>query len=193
MLSREPDAPLHRTQARESNLQAFRERIRERLRAPRPARACTSGLRRSCVCLLKCVRRLGDLHKRRRRTGIPLVELLERMRALVTGEVSLDHPPETFERQESVDDRRGLITAAHHAVGAFWIAAARTILFPLGGLHELFEGLSVTILQKVAGLLPAEDVVCGRAPRRAVVVAIAHEKLEKQGRHIELPTLFPVR
>src|ERR1700722_17599486 len=78
-----------------------------------------------------------------------------------------------------VVDRRRLITAADHAVSAFWIAGSGTVVFPLRLRDQLLEGRSVAILQQVAGFLPAEDVVSRIAPWRAFVVPLAHQELEE--------------
>src|SRR5271167_619422 len=86
---------------------------------------------------------------------------------------------EPSERTKHIVDRRKFITAADHAVSAFWIAGSGAVVFPLRLLDQLLERGSVAILQQVAGLLPAEDVVSRIAPWRAFVVPLAHQKLEE--------------
>ncbi len=121
-----------------------------------------------------------------------LVEQVERMLIAIAREGSADHGEEAFERAESVDDGWGLVAATHHAVGALGIARGHTVVFPLGFFEELFVCVGVALLQQVARALPTEDVVGGHAPGNAIVVAIAHEELEEQGRHIELPGFLAV-
>src|ERR1700739_1504454 len=118
---------------------------------------------------------------------IPLIELLERVLALIAAECSLHHAPESAERQEASKHRGGLVAAAHHTIRAFGIAAADAVLFPFRRLHQLLEAVGVAILQQVARLLPSENVVSRRAPWCAIVVAIAHQEFKKQRRHVELP------
>src|ERR1700679_3619761 len=86
---------------------------------------------------------------------------------------------EPSERAKHLVHRGRLITAADHAVSAFWIAGSRAVVFPLRLLDQLLERGSVAILQQVAGLLPAEDVVSRIAPWRAFVVPLAHQELEE--------------
>src|SRR3984957_6740129 len=91
----------------------------------------------------------------------------------------------TNRREESapgakhIVDRGRLITAADHAVSAFWIAGSCAVIFPLRLRDQLLEGGSVAILQQVTGLLPAEDVVSGIAPGCAFVVPLAHQEREE--------------
>src|SRR6185437_4026543 len=107
-------------------------------------------------------------------------------------EGAADHAPEAADRSEAVHHRGGLVAAADHAIGALGIAAGRPVLLPPGGLEQLLEGLGVAVLQQVAGTLPAEDVVGGGAPGRALVMALAHQELEEERRHVELPAPFAV-
>src|SRR5271166_2386830 len=61
---------------------------------------------------------------------------------------------------ERVVGRRRLVAAMGHAIGALLVSAC-AVAIPVRGLHELLEGAGVPLSEKVAGLLPAEDV-----PRR---------------------------
>src|SRR3984957_10412643 len=88
--------------------------------------------------------------------------------------------------------RRRLISATDHTVGTFWIARLGAVILPLRLFNQLLEGGSVAILQQIAGLLPAKDVISRVAPGRALVVPLAHQELEKQWRHVELPVLLPI-
>ena len=81
----------------------------------------------------------------------------------------------------------------HHAVSAFGIAGLGTVVGPLGGVKEFLEGVGVAVLQEITGLLPAEDVVGGHAPRSASEVALAHEEFVVQRRIVEAPRGFAVR
>ena len=77
---------------------------------------------------------------------------------------------ETTQREEAVHHCRRLVAAAHHAVGALRIAAGGAVAFPVCRLHQLLEGLRIAILQQVARLLPAEDVIRRRTPGRALIL-----------------------
>ena len=87
---------------------------------------------------------------------------------------------------ERIHCRRRLIAAMGHAVGAFLIAAG-AVAVPVGALHELLEGLGVAFAEQVARPLPAEHVAGRIAPRRALILLIAGEEIEEQGRLVELP------
>ena len=85
--------------------------------------------------------------------------------------------------------RRGrLIAAMGHAVGAFFVASG-PIGIPVGGLHQLLEGLGVAFAEQIAGLLPAKQIARRHAPRRAVVFAVAGEEIEEQARMHQVPLL----
>ena len=86
---------------------------------------------------------------------------------------------ESAERAEHIVDRGRLVPATDHAIGAFWIARLGAVLFPHRGLHQLGEGGGVAVLQQITGLLPAKDVISRVAPGRALVVALAHQELQK--------------
>src|SRR4051812_37318509 len=141
-----------------SNLRDFRALHREQLPALRFLPAYISVLRRSCVCLLECRSALFYLHQGSVCMRVPLVELLQRVLALIITECSLYHPPEAAQCQETVEYGRRLITTAHHAVRTFGIAAPYSVFFPFCRFHQFLEALGISILQQVARLLPAEDV-----------------------------------
>src|SRR5258708_1868824 len=75
-----------------------------------------------------------------------------------------------------------------HAVGAFFVFAG-AVSVPVGGLHQLFEGLGIAFAEQVAGLLPAENVAGRHAPRRAFVVLIAGQEIQEQAGMHEIPLL----
>src|SRR5581483_12101542 len=89
---------------------------------------------------------------------------------------------------ERLLDGRRLEPAVDHAVAALLVAAALAVPRPLGRLHEVLEGVRVPVLEEVAGPLPAEQVVRGIAPRRALVLPLAHEELQEQRRLVEPPS-----
>ena len=100
----------------------------------------------ACTCSTSAVMRWSprsvrcgvfDLHQRCRAVRRGLAEQLERVLVRVRAERAADHGPEALERSEAVDDRRRLVAAAHHAVGALGIAAGDAVLFPLGGLQQV--------------------------------------------------------
>src|SRR5215469_4455612 len=134
-----------------------------------------------------------DLHQRRVVLRRPVLEQLLRVRIAVLRERAAHHRPEAAQRPEAVHYCRRLIAAANHAVGALGIAAGHAVLFPLRRLEEFLECLRVAVLEQVARPLPAEDVVGRRAPRRALVLAVAHKELEEQRRHVEFPVGLAVR
>ena len=67
-----------------------------------------------------------------------------------------------------------------HALLAGGVAGGVAVVVPVGLVDELFEGVGVTVLEEVAGFLPAEDVVGGHAPGCAFVFTIAHEVFEEE-------------
>src|SRR5499427_2812401 len=75
----------------------------------------------------------------------------------------------------------------NHAIATARVAALVAVFFPLGGLDQLLERLRVAVVEKVAGLLPAEDVVIRVAPRRAFVIYLAHQEFQEEDRLVELP------
>ena len=98
----------------------------------------------------------------------------------------------TTERSERVIDSAGLVSAMHHTVRALGIAALCPVVLPSRFANQFLEAISVSVLQKITGFLPAKDVVGGHTPRRAMVFAPTHQKLEKQRAHIELPLLAAI-
>ena len=121
------------------------------------------------------------------------VQKLERVLIFIEAESTANHAPEAFQRTESFDDSGWFVAATDHAVGALGIAAGNAVFFPLGGLEQLLECVGIAVLEQVAGTLPAEDVVGGRTPGGAFILAVAHQEFEEQGRHIELPRLLAIR
>src|SRR5579883_952265 len=80
----------------------------------------------------------------------------------------------------------------HHAISAFFVIA-RPVTVPIRGFHQFLKGFGIAFAEQVARPLPAEDIACRVAPRRAVIGAIAGKEVEKQCRLIECPTpLAPV-
>src|ERR1035437_4229187 len=75
-----------------------------------------------------------------------------------------------------------------HAIGALFILAG-SVTVPVRRLHQLLERTDVSLAQEIAGLLPAEDVARGHAPRRAVELAIASEKVQEDAGMHQLPLL----
>src|SRR5436190_15875000 len=80
------------------------------------------------------------------------------------------------EGAEGVMDGRGFVPAMHHAVAALLVTALPTVLFPGRRLHQFLEARHVAFLEQVARALPAEDVERRVAPRRALVVVLAHQE-----------------
>src|SRR5215469_17559949 len=67
-----------------------------------------------------------------------------------------------------IDDGARLVTAMHHAVGAF-LVIARAVGIPIRLFHQLLEAVGVPLAEQVARPLPAEIVAARVAPRRAVI------------------------
>src|SRR6266581_7422814 len=109
------------------------------------------------------------------------------------GDGSLHSVAEAAPRGERVVHGRGLVPTVHHAVAALLVAAAPAVVLPARGLQQLLEARGIAFLHQVAGALPAEDVVGGVAPRRALEVPLAHQKLQEQRRLVELPPALRVR
>src|SRR4051812_32219781 len=104
----------------------------------------------------------------------------------------LDRIHKATQRAECIIDRGRLVSAMHHAVRASRIARLRSVVLPLGGFKQLLESVRVAVLQKIARLLPAENIVRGHAPGRARVMALAHEEFKEEHRLIETPRLLSV-
>ena len=86
---------------------------------------------------------------------------------------------------EGIVDGRALETAMRHAVVATGVLAD-AVAFPLGVLDERLIARRIALVgQQIAGPLPAEHVVRGIAPRRALIGLIAREEIEEQARMIE--------
>src|SRR5262249_10621222 len=96
------------------------------------------------------------------------------------------------ERAERVVDRRRLVAAVDHAIATLLVTALLTVALPGRRLHQLTEARRVAFLQKVAGPLPAEEVERRVPPRRAVVLLLAHQEAQKEGRLVEPPPLLRV-
>src|SRR5260370_19892408 len=172
MPSPEPGATLLRQPARESSLPASREQSREPLQAdqdPCQAVRCrlapvVRSLSCSCSGLLQLASVLFDLHQRVVAVNGTrwLVEHTQSVFILVKGAGNKNSRQcqEAAERAKAMIDRRGLVTAVHHAVGAFRIARFGAVVLPLGGLHQLGKSIAVAALEQAKGLLPAKDVRC---------------------------------
>ena len=76
-----------------------------------------------------------------------------------------------------------------HAVGALLVPAGPVVV-PVRVLDELPEGRGVAVLEQITRLLPAENVVRGIAPWRALVVHLAHEEVQKERRLVEPPVFL---
>src|ERR1700719_2838561 len=100
--------------------------------------------------------------------------------AIASGKGCLHRSQESAQRAERGMYRRSFVAAVHHAVGASWIAGLGPVVLPFGGRKQLAKALRIAILQQVAGLLPAENVVSRHAPGRAWIRPLAHQELEKQ-------------
>ena len=99
---------------------------------------------------------------------------------------------EALEGTEGLVDGTGFVAGVDHAVGAAGVAGFGAVLVPLGFVQQLLERVGVAVGEKVAGFLPAEDVVRGHAPGRAGVVALAHQILEEKRRLVEDPALAAI-
>src|ERR1043166_1922329 len=89
-------------------------------------------------------------------------------------EFALHCLPETAQTAKTVIDGARFIAAVHHAVRTLRIARFGAVVLPPGGIHKFLKGVRVTVLQQVARLLPAENVVGGHAPWRAGIIALSH-------------------
>src|SRR6202140_6022403 len=88
---------------------------------------------------------------------------------------------------EPVVDRRSLESAMRHAVVAARIFAY-AVFFPLSVLDQRPVARRVPLIgEQVARPLPAEYVVGGIAPRRALIGLVAGEKIQEQRGMIERP------
>src|SRR5271156_3218838 len=90
---------------------------------------------------------------------------------------------------EGIVHGRTLEPAMRHAVVATGILAD-TVPLPLRILDERLVSRGIALVgEQVAGPLPAEQVVCGIAPRRALIGLIAGEEIQEQAGMIEGPGL----
>src|SRR4029434_10441125 len=80
----------------------------------------------------------------------------------------------------------GFVAAVHHAVGTL-LVIARTVGVPIGLFHQLAQAVGIQCAKQIAGTLPAKNVAGGIAPRRATVLPVASEEVEKQARLAEDP------
>ena len=99
---------------------------------------------------------------------------------------------ESAERAEHIVHGAGFIAAMDHAVRALGIAAFGAVAVPVSFADQFLKCVGVAVLQKVAGLLPAENVVGGHAPRGAFVIALAHQEFHEQGAEVEAPAFAAV-
>src|SRR3989442_1527173 len=88
----------------------------------------------------------------------------------------------------SVHHGGGFIATVHHTIGAARVAT-RAILVPVGLCHQLLKRRRIAVSHEIAGLLPAQHTVVRIAPGSALVLAPTLEKIQKEGRVIEVP--FP--
>ena len=108
------------------------------------------------------------------------------------GDGGFDRTGEAGDRTKGVINRTGFVSAVNHAIPALFVAAFLSVIFPGSIFDKFLEGRDVTILEEVAGFLPAEDIVGGISPRGAVVIHVSLEELEEVRGEIEFPRLLPV-
>src|ERR1700691_1803914 len=77
-----------------------------------------------------------------------------------------------------------------HAILALGVVALVAVIVPIGEFEIFLEGFHIAVLEEVARLLPAEDVVGRAAPGSAREIEVALKELKEQRREVELPT-FP--
>src|SRR5215510_14170431 len=92
-------------------------------------------------------------------------------------------PDVLMPRNATQANLNGLLSAA---VAALFILAG-AVGIPVGGLHQLVEGLRIAFAEQIARLLPAEDVARRHAPRRALVFLVAREEVQEQAGVDETP------
>ncbi len=80
----------------------------------------------------------------------------------------------------------GFITAVDHAIGAFRIVSG-AVGIPIRFLHQLAEGLGITLAEQIAGALPPEHGTGRIAPGRAMVLLIPRQEVEEQTGLAERP------
>jgi len=108
------------------------------------------------------------------------------------GDGGFDRTGKAGDRTKGVINRTGFVSAVNHAIPALFVAAFLSVIFPGSIFDKFLEGRDVTILEEVAGFLPAEDIVGGISPRGAVVIHVSLEELEKIRGKIEFPGLLPI-
>src|SRR5207244_499044 len=90
-----------------------------------------------------------------------------------------DGPAKSSQRTKRIVHGRCLVAAMDHAVSALLVPSSPVVV-PVRVLDELREGRGIAVLKQITGLLPAEDVVGRVAPRRALVVHLAHEEVDRK-------------
>src|SRR6478735_1721799 len=85
-------------------------------------------------------------------------------------ERELGCPCEARKSPERIFDRRRLVAAMHHAVGAFLILR-RAVAQQCRYLQQLAQPLVSAFLDEITGQLPAEHVIRGDCRRRAGILA----------------------
>lgn len=98
---------------------------------------------------------------------------------------------ETRPRSERIGDRRRLIAAVHHTVRAL-VVSTGPVTIPIRRLQQLLKRGDIPFLEKIAGLLPAEDIISRIAPRRTLVLTFAHQKIQEQRGLIKTPARFGI-
>jgi len=109
------------------------------------------------------------------------------------GDGGFDRAGEAGDGAKGVINRTGFVSAMNHAIPALFVAAFLSVIFPSRIFYKLLESGDVTILEEVAGFLPAEDIVGWISPRGAVVIDVPLEELEEIRGEIEFPGLLTVR
>src|SRR5271169_3445594 len=134
------------------------------------------------------LRRHGDLHELAGILARAIRSAAHSVGVFVFVENSGAHgAEESTERAEHMVHGAGFIAAVNHAVRALGIAAFSAVTVPIGFANQFRERVGIAVLQQVAGLLPAENIVGGHAPGRAFVIALAHEKFHEQRAEVETP------
>src|SRR5690349_7200353 len=122
-----------------------------------------------------------------------LLQQLERPRIRIgMEERGLHRIPKAAQGAERMVHRGSFIAAVHHAVGAARVAGLGAVALPLGGFQQLLKGIGVSVLQQVAGFLPAKNVERGHAPGSAGVIALAHQEFQEQRRLVDNPIWLAV-
>ena len=77
----------------------------------------------------------------------------------------------------------------HHAVLASGVSALVPVFFPVGGAHQFAERFGIAVVQKITGLLPAENRIVRVSPGGAVVVPGPFQKFKIKRAVVEIPAL----